>query len=289
VKENGEPMSREEFAQLPEEQRRELQGRGEALQSLISQAMVQARRLEKEAQRRLEELDKTVALFAVTPLLNELRQEYLDIAKAIEYLEQVQDDIVQHLDMFRSTEGEAGPLAFLRPPAEEFFTRYKVNVIVSREGEEGAPVVFENNPTYYNLFGRVDYRAQLGAMTTDHTMIKAGALHRANGGYLVLQAMDVLMNLLVWETLKRTIRSREVRIENLGEQYSAIPVATLNPQPIPLKVKLVLVGRPLVYHVLFQADEDFRKLFRVKADFETDFPRTPGNVSGLATVIRAGR
>jgi len=285
VKPTGEPMSREEFAQLPEEERKTLQGRGEGLQSLISQAMIQTRRLEKEAQRRLDELDRTVGLFAITPLLNELRQEYMDIAKAIEYLEQVQDDIVEHLDLFRPTETETSPMALLRPPAEEFFTRYKVNVIVSSEGTDGAPVVFENNPTYYNLFGRVDYRAQLGAMTTDHMMIKAGALHRANGGYLVLQALDVLTNPLVWETLKRTIRSREVRIENLGEQYSAIPVATLNPQPIPLKVKLVLVGSSTIYHLLFQADQDFRKLFRVKADFSVDMDRSPDCVGLYAGFI----
>ena len=285
LKPTGEAMSREEFAQLPDEERKALQTRGEGLQSLISQAMLQTRRLEKEAQRGLDELDKTVGLFAITPLLNELRQEYMDVAKALEYLEQVQDDVVEHLGLFRTTETEAGPMALLRPPAEEFFDRYKVNVIVSSEGEVGAPVVFENNPTYYNLFGRVDYRAQLGAMTTDHMMIKAGALHRANGGYLVLQALDVLTNLLVWETLKRTVRSRQVRIENLGEQYSAIPVATLNPQPIPLKVKLVLIGSPLIYHLLFQADEDFRKLFRVKADFTVDMERSPDCVGLYAGFI----
>jgi predicted ATP-dependent protease len=285
LKTTGEAMSREEFAQLSEDERRALQTRGEGLQSLISQAMLQARRLEKEAQRRLQELDRAVALFAITPLLNDLRQEYMDIAKAVDYLEQVQDDIVQHLDLFRATEAEAGPMALLRPPPEEFFSRYKVNVAVSSEGATGAPVVFENNPTYYNLFGRVDYRAQLGAMTTDHTMIKAGALHRANGGYLIVQALDVLMNPLVWETLKRIVRSREARIENLGEQYSAIPVATLNPQPIPLKVKLVLVGSPLIYQLLFRADEDFRKLFRVKADFTVDMERSPDCVGLYAGFI----
>jgi lon-related putative ATP-dependent protease len=135
-------------------------------------------------------------------------------------------------------------------------------------------VVFEHNPTYYNLFGRVDYRSQLGAVTTDHTMIKAGAIHRANGGYLILQALDVLINPLVWETLKRTLRCREASIENLGEQYSAIPVATLNPQPIPLDVKIVLVGNPRIYQLLYQADEEFRKLFRAKADFSVDMDRS---------------
>ena len=274
-KEDGQPMTREEFTALPEEKRNELQARGEALQPLISQALSQARRLEKEAQAALEQLDKTVALNAITPLLNDLRQEYLDVPKAIEYLDQVQDDVVQNLAIFRPSEQESAPPAFMRPPIEEFFARYKVNVIVSHaEDEQGAPVIIEHNPTYYNLFGRVDYRSQLGAVSTDHTMIKAGAIHRANGGYLVLQALDVLTTPLVWETMKRTIRCKEARIENLGEQYSAIPVATLNPQPIPLDVKVVLVGSPLVYYALHQADEDVRKLFRVKADFSVDMERS---------------
>jgi lon-related putative ATP-dependent protease len=275
LKPDGQPMSREEFAQLPEAERQALHERGEELQSLISQAMLQARRLEREAQGRLEELDKAVAKYAITPLLNELRQEYIDIPKAVEYLDHVQDDIVEHLESFRPTEGEPQVPTFMRPPAEEFFTRYKVNAIVSRDATKGAPVFIENNPTYYNLFGRVDFRSQLGAATTDHTMIKAGAIHHANGGYLILQAYDALITPLVWETLKRTIRCREARIENLGEQYSAIPVATLAPQPIPLDVKVVLVGNPRIYQALQVADEEFRKLFRVKADFTVDMDRNP--------------
>ncbi|MEX0785536.1 MAG: ATP-binding protein [Dehalococcoidia bacterium] len=285
LKEDGEPMSREEFAQLPDETRRELQARGEGLQSLISQAMLQTRRLEKEAQAQLVELDKAVALFAVTPLLDELRQEYIDIPKAIEYLEQVEDDIVDHLDMFRSTEPEASPFPMLRPSPEDFLSRYQVNVIVSRDEARGAPVVIEENPTYYNLFGRVDYRSQLGAVSTDHTMIKAGAVHRANGGYLILQALDVLGAPFLWDTLKRTLRCREARIENLGEQYSAIPVATLNPEPIPLDVKVVLVGGPWIYYTLQRADEDFRKLFRVKADFSVDMDRSDDCIGLYARFI----
>jgi lon-related putative ATP-dependent protease len=275
VKADGQPMSREEFAQLSEEERQTLHERGEELQSLINQAMLQTRRLEREARERMEELEKSVAKYAITPLLNELRQEYLDIPKTVEYLEQVQNDVIEHLGQFRPVEGESQVPAFMRPPVEEFFTRYKVNAIVSRDNADGAPVVIENNPTYYNLFGRVDYRAQLGAATTDHTMIKAGAVHQANGGYLILQAFDVLTSPLVWETLKRTIRCREARIENLGEQYSAVPVATQNPQPIPLDVKVVLVGNPRINRLLQVADEDFRKLFRVKADFTVDMQRSP--------------
>ena len=286
VKEDGQPMSHEEFTALPEERRLQLQEQGEELQSLISQAMAQARPIEKEARAAVEQLDKAVAMFAITPLLNELRQEYLAIPKAIAYIDQVQEDVVTHLTMFRSEEQDGNVPPMLRPSMEEFFLRYKVNVIVARsESESGAPVVFEDNPTYYNLFGRVDYRSQLGAVTTDHTMIKAGAVHRANGGYLVLQALDALRAPFVWETLKRTIRCKEARIENLGEQFSAIPVATLTPEPIPLELKVVMVGSPAVYYLLNQAEPDFRKLFRVKADFSIDMERSDEGVKLYAGFI----
>ena len=283
--EDGQPMSREVFAQLPEELRARLQEQGEGLKKHVSGAVNQIQRLDRTAQQRFEELDESVVVFTITPHLEQLQQTYADHPKIAGYLRHVMADILASIIAFRATDVDKTMMPFMQQQAEEFFTRYEVNVIVGREESAGAPVVIENNPTYYNLFGRVDYRSQLGAMTTDHMMIKAGALHRANGGYLVLQALDVLTNLLVWETLKRTVRSRQVRIENLGEQYSAIPVATLNPQPIPLKVKLVLIGSPLLYHLLFQADEDFRKLFRVKADFTVDMERSPDCVGLYAGFI----
>ncbi len=285
LKEDGQPVSREEYAQLSEETRQALQARGEEMQPLISHAVAEVRRLEKDVNRSLAELDKAVSLYVIAPLLDDLKQKYAEEPEVLEYLDGVRDDIAEHVDMFKSTEQESGPLAFMRPPTEDFFTRYRVNVVVSRDDAQGAPVVVESNPTYYNMFGRVDYRSQLGAVSTDHTMIKAGAVHQADGGFLLLQAMDVLTGFLVWETLKRTIRSREARIENLGEQYSAIPVATIKPQPIPLDLKVVLVGSPRVYHVLHQVDEDFAKLFRVKADFTVDMERSPECVSLYAAFI----
>jgi predicted ATP-dependent protease len=286
IKADGQPMSREEFTALSDDEKKALEERGEELQSLISQALLQTRRLEREAQARLEELDKSVATYAITPLLNELRQEYMDIPKAVAYLDHVEKDIIEHLDQFRATDASAQQIPpMLRGALDDFFTRYKVNAFITHAGGNGAPVVIENNPTYYNLFGRVDYRSQLGSMTTDHMMIKAGAIHRANGGYLVLQAFDVLTTPLAWETLKRTIRCREAQIINLGEQYSAIPVATLTPQPLPLAVKVVLVGNPRMYQLLQSADEDFRKLFRVKADFTVDMDRSPDCLKLYASFI----
>jgi lon-related putative ATP-dependent protease len=229
-------------------------------------------------------LDRNAALYAITPILNEVRQEYMDIPKATEYLEQVQNDILSHLQMFRP-ESETQQAMFPGVSPEDFFTRYEVNQFVSRTDGDGAPVVIENNPNYYTLFGRVDYRSQFGVMATDHMMVKAGSLHRANGGFLIAQALDLLTSPLVWDTLKRILRCRELAIQNLGEQFSAIPVSTLDPQPIPLDVKVVLVGSLRVFQTLQLADEDFRKLFRVKADFTIDMDRTPDCIGLYAGFI----
>lgn len=287
LKADGQPMSREEFAQLPDETKQELQKRGEELKAHVSDAMKQVQRLEKAAQEEFTKLDEGLVLYTITPLLEELHREYQDNVKVVAYLNQVQMDILKHIDAFRGTEAEKTPFPFLQQQTEEFFERYVVNVIVGQEDSTGAPVVVEDNPTYYNLFGRIDYRSQLGAVTTDHTMIKSGAIHRANGGYLILQAFDVLTTPLVWQTLKRTIRSRELRIENLGEQYSAVPVSTLNPEPIGLDVKIVLVGTPYVHAILRQVDEDFRKLFRARADFSVDMPRDAEGMEIYARFVRS--
>ncbi len=280
---DGEPISREEFQKYPEEQKKEIQAKGQELESVLGQITSEVRRLDKDAAQRIRELDKEVALFTIGHLLNELRQKYTDIPRAMECLNNVENDIVEHLDMFRGGEEEQPQLPMR--PQEEPFNRYKVNVIVNNADCRGAPVIIESSPTYYNLFGRVEYRPMLGAILTDHTMIRPGAIHRANGGYLVVQAFDLLTGILGWETLKRTLRAGEARIENLGEQYSAIPTATLSAEPIPLDVKVVMVGSPFIFQYLYRMDEDFRKFFRVKADFGTDMERSPENISRYAAFI----
>lgn len=152
----------------------------------------------------------------------------------------------------------------------------------------GAPVVFEHSPTYYNLFGRIEYRAQAGTFNTDLTMIRCGSLHRANGGYLVLQARDLLGSSLSWETLKkRTLRSRELQIENIGEQFSALPSATLRPQPIPINVRIILVGTPALLRNLQAYDDDFKRYFKVAAEFDSLMERSPENLMKYASFVAA--
>jgi predicted ATP-dependent protease len=266
----GAPMTQEDYGALPEEEREQLEKKAEEVQHSLGHAMAEIRRLNKTAEERSKEVDKEVVLFTLTPIIDELQYKYAEYPAVVEYLDQVEADMVSNLEVFKPRE-ESAPQPMGMPAAardEEIFVRYRVNDLVDNTTCEAAPVVFEHSPTYYNLFGRIDYQARMGTLSTDFTMIRAGSVHTANGGYLVLQARDLLTSPLSWETLKRTLRSREIRIENMGEQYSPLPSATLRPEPIPFNAKIVLVGSPDIFRALLTGDEDFRRYFKVTADFD---------------------
>jgi lon-related putative ATP-dependent protease len=171
------------------------------------------------------------------------------------------------------------------PKQEANFARYSVNVIVNNANLKGAPCIFESNPTYYNLFGRIEHKFQYGVAVTDFTMIKAGALHRANGGYLVVNALDLLRNLFSYDALKRALRNREVKIEDIWEQYRLVTTAMLKPEPIPLDVKVILIGNPFIYYLLYNLDEEYKELFKVKADFDNMMDRNEENVLNYASFV----
>ena len=201
----------------------------------------------------------------------------------LEHLVEVKRQVVACLDDFRGT---TEPMALLLDNAQQRdFARFRVNVLVDNGGLEGAPVVVERNPTYYNLLGRIEYRATLGAMVTDFRQIKPGALHAASGGFLVLDILDVFSHLFAWEGLKRALRSGEVRIENLAEEIAPMPSTTLRPDPIPVAVKVVLIGSARAYHLLFALDEDFRELFKVKAHFSNELDWTPEHERNYAAFV----
>ncbi|UCC69535.1 MAG: AAA family ATPase [Armatimonadota bacterium] len=263
---DGSPMLREQFEQLPEEERKAVNEKMEMLRDRIQETVSQVRQLEKEARRRIQGLDREVAMLAIGDRFEEVKAQYREQPEVVKHLERVAEDVVSHLAQFRtaSSESEEG-----RPP-DAAPARYQVNVLVSHDENSGAPVIREHSPTYYNLMGRSEYRPVAGGAVTDHTLMKPGALHRANGGYLILQALDVLASPFAWEALKRSLRSEEAVIENIGEQWTPIPAATLRPEPIPLDVKVVLVGSPLLYFLLYHYEEEFGKLFKVKADFDVD-------------------
>ncbi len=271
------PIPPAEFRRLAEPLRKRFQERIEEVEARMPAALNRLRQIEREGNERLADLDHEVAMFAIGHLVDELKEQYEEIEGICEWLERVREDVIEHLGHFRETgsngDGVPEPLAAgMRHAREAFFARYEPNVLVSHERGEGAPVVFETNPTYYNLFGRIEYEASFGALSTDHRHVKPGALHRANGGYLMLDALNVLAQPFSWTKLKETLRSSRVEIETIGSQLTLFPTATLEPEPIDLDVKVVLVGPPRLYALLYELDEEVRKLFKVRADFGLDMP-----------------
>ncbi|HET7768739.1 MAG TPA: AAA family ATPase [Chloroflexota bacterium] len=295
ILDDGKPATAERFAQLSDERRAELREKAQRLDRMIESHLEAVQRLDRALSEQLATLDRDTLLATVGHLLEALRIGYAAVPPVLEHLDAIQEDLLKRIDDVRApehaeqsggAEEQAGLPAVLMPPSSPH-DRYRANVFVTHTPTNGAPFVFEPNPTYYNLIGRIDYRATLGAMTTDFTLIRPGALHRANGGFLVLEARDVLLNPFAWEALKRALRDGEVRTENLGEQYSAFPTATLKPQPVPLGVKVLLIGDLSTYMLLYHLDDDFRKLFKIKAHFGPEIERTPGNERAYAAFVSA--
>ncbi|HEX8949300.1 MAG TPA: ATP-binding protein, partial [Dissulfurispiraceae bacterium] len=196
------------------------------------------------------------------------------------------EDVLSHLEDFKPSEEQTPPLPFMKMPKPEVsFSRYTVNVIVNNGELKGAPVVIESNPTYLNLFGRMEYKVQYGMAVTDFSMIKAGSLHRANGGYIVINAMDLLKNVFSYDALKRSIRNKEVKLEDIWEQYRLVSTASLKPEPIPLDVKVILHGNPYIYYLLHNLDEEYKEVFKVKADFDSRMDRTGENMGKYASFV----
>ena len=280
---DGEPLTVDAFQKLPEDERREIEKAGKEIEERTAGYAHQLHQLEKEAARRLAELEHNVALFATGPLFRDLEARFRDEADVLAYLGEMKQELLESLADFR--DGEEEPVQSILGRRQDATVRFRVNVLVDNDPTIGAPVVVEPNPTYYNLVGRLEYRAAFGAMVTDFREIKAGALHRANGGFIVLDALELFRHPFSWEALKRALKGGEVRIENLGEEFSAIPSASLRPAPIPLAVKVILIGPTFLYHLLYRLDDDFRELFKVKADFAPELDWTPEHHRNYAAFI----
>jgi lon-related putative ATP-dependent protease len=286
---NGQPMTAQAYNELSDEQQATLDEIRRQLEDELNNAVRRIREREREARQKAQDLERQVASFACKPLIDELKASYQDLPDVVDYLETVRRDIIEHVSDFRSKEEEGETTqpttGIPTDDPDSRLTRYKVNVLVDRSGLKGAPVVVEPTPTYYNIVGRVEQQARFGVMVTDFTLIKPGALHRANGGYLVLAVKDILSEPFTWEALKRALRNSEVRIEELASQYRLFTISTLEPEPIPLQVKVILLGSPMLYYLLYSQDEDFQKLFKVRADFAVDMDRTEENVQEYAQFI----
>jgi predicted ATP-dependent protease len=272
---DGHPITPAQFGQLTDEQRAGYQRSLEELGPRIQAFLTRVRSLQREGRDRVRELDRDVGLFAVGHLIEELKERHSHSPQLAEWLTAVAEDVTENLGQFRSQEssGEGGETLLAAIGAQHQFTRYEVNAFVANEPEGGAPVVLESNPTYPNLFGRIEHAGVLGGgFVTDHRMLRPGAVHRANGGYLMLPAAEVLSQPLVWLKLKEVLRTRRIRLENPAEEYALIPTTTMMPETIELDLKVVLVGSPQLYQLAYMLDEDLRKLFRVKAEFDWRVP-----------------
>ncbi|MDR1875135.1 MAG: AAA family ATPase [Synergistaceae bacterium] len=279
--EEGKPVVREiqqeEFEALSDEKQKEWQAISEEVSQKTLLALRQIRDMEKELKEAISKLEAEICRAAIAPWLADIREKYVSNENLAKWFDRLAEDIIENFGTFVTSVRDES--------ADVDFSRYSANLFVSNDPKGGAPVIWETNPTYYNLAGKVEYESRQGYLYTDFRRIVAGAIHRANGGFLVLDAEKVLMNFMSWEAIKRVMRTGEVAIENLGEQYGAIPVSSLRPTPIATNLKVVMVGTPWMYELLQHYDPEFGKIFRIRASFDVDMPRNRATERQMASFI----
>ncbi len=289
---DGKPLPAEIFQQLPEDVRADIDRRGGLVQEQVQITVKDLRRLDQRAHEAVRMLDRDVTRFIIGPILDDLREKY-GVHGLAGHCTALEQDILEHLDTFRRFSPGAMehlPGALLQQVTDERDTllkRYTVNLFVTHGDQPAAhaPVVDENQPTYYSIFGRLDYQARFGSMTTDFTLIRPGAIHLANGGYLILQAQDLFTDPRTWIKLKRSLKTQQIRVEDIGDMLVPFPTVTLIPEPIPLNVKVVLVGTPYLFALLDAVDPDFADLFKIRAEFEPDTPNSPLTQQSYAAFV----
>jgi len=286
MKKTGEPLTEEEYEALDNTTKEKIDEIGKQLQEKLNDIVREVREGEKNLKTMLVNLEREAVLAVVGHLMDDLKQKYRDHEKISAYLVDVTEDILNHLEDFKTQEEQTPPLPFMRmQKSEPTYTRYTVNVMVTNKDAKGAPCIYESNPTYFNLLGRLEHKFQYGVATTDFSMIKAGSLHRANGGYIVIDVLDLLRNMFSYDALKRAIKNKEIRLEDIWEQYRLISTTTVRPEAIPLSVKVILVGTPYIYYLLHSLDEEYRELFKVKADFDSRMDATDETIHKYAAFI----
>ncbi len=278
----GEILTPEQIEALPEEEQKRFEAAMSEVQNQLREVMRQALHLEKAGRDRLKALNREVTIFAVGHLIETLRTKYKDLPEVVSYLEAFQQDVIENADEFLTS--PESPVAALISASQAqmdgtspLLRRYRVNVIVDHSATKGAPIVYEDNPTYQNLIGQIEYVSHLGAVSTDFNLLRGGALHQANGGYLMLDAAKVLTQPFAWEGLKRALQASEIRMQSLGQALGLISTVSLEPQPVPLNLKVVLLGERIFYYLLSQYDPEFKALFKVAVDFADQMDRSAGS------------
>ncbi len=280
---NNKLLTEEEYQALPDEVKKEIEEKRRKLDPIIAEFLREVKKIDQETQEKIEELRKKVGLYIVGTKIELIKEKY-PYPGVTEWLESLKEHIIKNLQTFiQPPESLPFPMNLI---ASDVYTDYKVNVIVDNSDLKGAPVVYEANPTYYNLFGKIEKRVQLGVYTTDFTMIKSGAIAKANGGYLIINVLDALRNFGVWDALKRVLKTGKLTIEDLAEQYSLVATSSIKPEPIPIDLKVILVGDPLLYRLLYEYDPDFKKIFNVKVEFDWEMKKEDELVKSFAKYLK---
>ena len=266
---NGKPLNEQEVLALSPEEKEGLSKRQENIQGRIKDAVTQLRSWDREIREQVEKMDREAVQYILQVSIEELERKYSDTPGVAEHLEAVGNDIIENRDLFRAPPESAEGNPFAARAVAEAFKKYQVNVLVDNTNVKGAPVVTEMMPTFNNLIGRMEKEAQFGALTSDFTMIRPGSIHKANGGYLVIRMEDIARELMSWDGLKRCLRERKIIVEEMAERLGFLTVKTILPEPIPLKIKVILIGENIYYYTLYQYDREFPELFKVKADFDS--------------------
>ncbi len=269
----GRPMTEKEFFGLSQKEQDLLLAKQASFKDDLKTVARKARELDREYNRAIYDLEQRVALFAIETLLEELQETYADQQAILDYLQEVKDDLLDNLAPFLQHEGKDD-----NSQPTNILQRYEVNVLVDNAELQGAPIVLELNPTYNNLLGKIENESFMGTLVTDFTLIRSGSLHAANGGYIIIPIEDLLRNPFSWESLKRALRNQQIIIEDAGDRLGFMTTKSLRPQPIPLHLQVILIGRPDYYYLLFEYDDDFRDLFKVKADFDNTMEPSQENL-----------
>lgn len=285
---DGKPIVEEEFNKLDEKVRKEFEDKSSIVQEHIMQAIGEIKSIEKESDKRVEEWQSNIALLTINTHLNTIKNKYKKEKRIVKFLDDIKTDILKNISCFivDDTNKTQTPQQMSRPELQKPWLNYRVNLFVDNSKLEGAPVIADTNYSYHNIFGKLEYENYYGALKTDFTMLKPGLLHIANGGYLIFQANDLLTNSLCYDSLKKVLRSKELGIENTADPRSSMVMISLKPEPIPLYLKVILIGDENIYQTLLAMDPDFRKLFKMKVEFADDAPMNKDNANKLARFVK---